>query len=331
MSSRFLVAAAVVAVAVSGTIILGRGATPEDIAQLTTQLGDANWETRSEAYYQVVDIGAAGSHVRVGAALSNVFKSYPGQADPLKVALIKTLDAENKVVKTTESLGEDFTDYYGDLISGVTSWPDPRSVGPLSDAMGTGHMVVSTLASLGQAAVGPVMEKLRAEGGINKQAACVVLGMLMDPANPSSIKDPATRARIKDELKRAAQDVAGAYIRAAAVEGLAKVGDKDVVAFLSNVARTDGYDASSLVGQSSAFPVREAAVAALQKVGQSESSPASNDALGALKALAGGGQGVPAPAQDIAKDVLKRWGLGLRPKTEPPPEQKPAPKPPANP
>ena len=134
----------------------------------------------------------------------------------------------------------------------------------LSDAVGTGNMVIRRLASFGQAALEPVLAQLGtdpatqlARDPMSKQGASIVLGLLLDPSNPASIKDPATRNRIKEALKTAAKDAAGAYIRTAAVEALARVDDVDVVAFLTDVAGRDGFQATA--GKPTSFPVREAA------------------------------------------------------------------------
>jgi HEAT repeat protein len=201
--------------------------------------------------------------------------------------------------------------------------------------MGTGHLVIRTLAGFGQAALDPVMAKLQSEGGVAKQGACVVLGLLLDPANPASIKDPAARKRIKDALKKAAQDMAGAYVRAAAAEGLARLDDPDIVPFLSNLAATDGYDASNVVGTEGDFPVRKAAMASLRSLGANSSSPASQDALDALaklglegpasvrgdavdllKGLAAGGPGTPGAGKDEAKKRLQKVLFGAPKKPE---------------
>jgi hypothetical protein len=181
----------------------------------------------------------------------------------------------------------------------------------------------------------PVLEKLRTEGGVAKQGACIVLGILLDPANPAGIKDPATRNKVRDELKKAAQDMAGAYVRTAAVEGLAKLKDPEVVSFLAGIAQKDGYDASQLVGKPGSFPVREAAAAALHKIGQDGSGTAGQsavEALGklsqegsgsvkgsaaeALRDLAGGESNASKTAQDTANQLLRKWNLGLAKKPE---------------
>lgn len=310
----------------SGALIVGqRGPTDADVGPLVQQLGLPTWEQRSTAFYQLTAIGARGNpSLRVAPAVAALRRDVPQQADALALGLARALDAENRVVQQSASLNETFTDYYGDLVTAVTSLRDPRSAGALSGAMSTGHLAVQTLASFGQASLDPVLARLRTDGGVAKQAACIVLGLLLDPANPASIKDPAARARIKDALESAARDAAGAYVRAAAVEGLAKVGDQQVVALLLDLARSDSYDASSLTGQPGSFPVRQAALTALRDLGQNRTGATGAEALNALRALAGTDDAKGGSAAEVAKDVLKRWRLGGKPAGQ---EQKP-PKPP---
>ena len=307
-----------------------------EAARLTAQLSDANWEKRSDAFYGLVQLGAKGEkHARVGPSLSNLLRDLPGKAEEIKRALTKTLETENELVKASAELVEEFSDYYGDLLSAVTSLRDPRSIKGLSEAMGTGHMVTRTLASFGEAAMNPVLEKLRTEGGVSKQGAAIVLGRLLDPDNPASIKDPASREKIKVELKKAAQDMAGAYIRAAAVEGLAKLKDPEIVSFLTDIARKDGYDASQFVGKPGSFPVREAATAGLLRLGQDGESatgknavdalgklsqegpaPVRSDAVDALVELAASDPNASRASQDAASRVLRKLNLGLARRTE---------------
>ncbi len=294
MTSRTWVIAIVCVLAVCGSLILGqeRGAAVKEVGDLTRQLGDTDPQKRSDAFYRLIDIGSkTDTRGRVRVAVAALLKDFPEKADDIKVSMTKALDTENQVVKRSASLEEDFTEYYGDLIAAVTSFRDIRSVKPLSDAVGTGHMVVGTLASFGQAALDPILEKMSSEEGPVKQGACIVLGLLLDPANPANIKDTKTRDRIKEELKKAAQDVAGAYIRSTAVEALAKLDDPAIVSFLSDIAQKDDYDAAQFVGKPGSFPVREAAVAALHKLGEKGSGEVGKGALDSLTQLGKDGSG----------------------------------------
>jgi hypothetical protein len=180
----------------------------------------------------------------------------------------------------------------------------------------------------------------------------MVLGLLLDPSNPASIKDPANRSRIKEALKTAAKDAAGAYIRTAAVEALAKVDDVDVVAFLTDVAGKDGFQATA--GKPSSFPVREAAALALAKLGQNNNSAAGKPALDALSRLGRDGssptarsvaaqaltslvtdsEATPAPVRNAARDALLKIGFGQPTRAQQPagaPEPAPASPPAATP
>ena len=271
---RTWIAALAGAAAVScSAIILGQAeeAPAKAAVRFTVQLADSNPGKRAEAFYALIGLGSKGEKgARVGPALAALLQEIPESADAVKLALIRTLETENRLVDAENRLAEagnqpasgrpalteEYTDYYGDLITAVTWSRDARSIRALSGAMGTGHMVIRTLSSFGEAAVEPVLEKLRSEGLTrpDKQAACIILGLFLDPANPNRVKDPKAREKIRrtleDELKKAAQDAGGAYLRAAAAEGLAKVGGAgSVSSFLSGIAGKEGERGGEALGR----------------------------------------------------------------------------------
>ena len=349
-------------VGVSSALILGQirdAAALAEVSQLTAQMAQLAPETRSDAFYQLIEMGSGSDpSARVGPATLALLKDFPEKSDEIQVAFTRTLETENRVVKTTPSLDDEYTNYYGDLITAVVSFNDARSVNALSDAVGTGNMVIRRLAGFGQAALEPVLAQLGtdpatklARDPMSKQGASIVLGLLLDPSNPASLKDPATRNRIKDALKTAAKDAAGAYIRTAAVEALARVDDVDVVTFLTDVAGRDGFQATA--GKPTSFPVREAAALGLAKLGQKNESAAGKPALEALTRLGREGSNpvarsvaeqaltnlavdsdaTPAPVRNAARDALLKLGFGAPKRTEPAaaPEQAPAAQPTAPP
>jgi hypothetical protein len=345
----------VAGIGVSGALIVGQirdAAVLAQVSQLTAQMAQPSPDTRIEAFYHLIEMGSGTDPTaRVGPATLALLKDFPEKSDEIQVTFTRTLETENGVVKASPSLNEDYTNYYGDLVTAVVSFNDARSVKALSDAVGTGNMVIRRLAGFGQAALEPVLAQLSADPNtrlprdpISKQGASVVLGLLLDPSNPAGIKDPATRSRIKDALKAAAKDAAGAYIRTAAVEALSKIDDVDVVAFLTDVAGKDGFQATA--GKPTTFPVREAAALALAKVGQRNENAAAKPALDALTKLgsqgsspaartaaaqalthlAGDSEATPAPVRSAARDALLRLGFGTLKKPDPAaaPEQAPA-------
>lgn len=328
-------------IAASTAILLGQARTAaqtEQVTRLTTQLARPVATERIEAFYGLIDMGAATSRsTSVAPSVQALLRDYPQQAETIQASMTRTLETENAAVKGASDLSEDYSDYYGDLIAAVVSFNDARSARALSDAIGTGNMVIRRLASFGQAALEPVLAQLatdpatgRPRDVMSRQGASIVLGLLLDPENPASIKDPATRARIKDALKVAARDAASAYARTAAVESLARVNDPDVVNFLKDVIAQDNFQAT--VGKPSSFPVREAAALALAKVSQNtQSATAAKPALEALTQLGRDGstpgareaaaqaltslatdqQATPPAVRTAARDALRRLGFGV--------------------
>jgi len=356
MNKRIWFLSLAASVGASSALILGQisnAAAVAEISRLTALLAQPSPNARIDAFYDLIEMGSGSDpSARVGPAILALLNGYPEKSDEIQLTFTRTLDTENRVVKTTPSLDEEYTNYYGDLITAVVSLNDARSVNALSDAVGTGNMVIRRLAAFGQTALEPVLAQLGtdpvtrlARDPISKQGASMVLGLLLDPSNPASIKDPANRNRIKEALKTAAKDTAGAYIRTAAVEALARVDDVDVVAFLSEVAGRDGFQATA--GKPSSFPVREAAALALAKLGQNNGSAAGKPALDALSrlgregsspaarsaaaqaltSLAGDSEATPAPVRNAARDALLKLGFGPPARAQQPagaPEQAPA-------
>jgi hypothetical protein len=327
----------VAGIAVSSALIIGQirdAAALAAVSQLTTLMAQPSPDTRLDAFYQLIEMGSGNTAAGVGPAALALLKDYPEKSEEIRDTFTRTLETENRVVKSGASLNEDYATYYGDLITAVVSFNDTRSVESLSNAMGSGNMVIRRLVSFGEAALEPVLEQLgtdpatrSASDPLSKQAASIVLGLLLDPANPAGIQDPATRNRIKEALKTAARDLAGGYIRTAAVEALAKVDDVDVVRFLTEIGGKDGFQATA--GKPTSFPVREAAALALAKLGQNSESAAGKPAIEgltklgtnpgarsaaaqALTNLVGDTEATPPVVRNAARDALLKLGLGTQ-------------------
>jgi hypothetical protein len=173
-------------------------------SRLIAKLGDSKWQSRRDAFYRLLHLGGAAPDARVDQAAASTLGRFPDRANEIRAALTKALEAESAFVKRSPSLTEDYTDYYGDLITVVVSLKDPRSVKALVAALGTGNMVIDALAAFGQAAADPVIELLGREPDPTvKQSACAVLRSLLEPTNPGRVTDPAARKRIEEALARA--------------------------------------------------------------------------------------------------------------------------------
>jgi len=216
-------------------------------------LEDADWRNRSTAFYRLLKADSA--RVEPRRALSDLLRKWPERSDDIKLALVKVLERENALEKEREAVilqkyakeGPDFPhpfpdaeermEYYEDLIAAVTSLRDTRSLEALIGALRTGYMV-STLAGFGDAALDRMIELLNRGDTGTRGSASFVLAHMLDAQNVSRVSDPLSRQKIKDALLRAVRD-SSPYVRLESVEGLAKLGDLDVIPLIRNLATGD--------------------------------------------------------------------------------------------
>ena len=121
-------------------------------------------------------------------------------------------------------------------------------------AVATGSMATSTLAGFGDAALDRVLEVFNSGENIARHSACGVLSEMLDEKNAAKVSNPVSRRKIKDALIRAAGDQSR-FLRLGGIEGLAKLGDRDVIPLIRNLATSDP-----------AKQVRDAADEALKKL-----------------------------------------------------------------
>ncbi|OGP23526.1 MAG: hypothetical protein A2038_08090 [Deltaproteobacteria bacterium GWA2_57_13] len=240
------------------------------------QLEDPHWRNRSEAFYALLALAGPGLDSR--SALTSLLKSAPEKSDEIKLALIKLLERENAFLEeyakdyriTNVPLGEESGEYYADLIAAVSSLKDIRSLDALLGAIRTGTMVTDALAEFGLAAVDPVIQKLNNRE--ERLPAVITLGQMLEPRNYPKVSDPASREKIKKALINATSDQSDS-VRLLAIEGLAKLGDADVIPFIENAAINDPYDQSEFIrglggkpDKKNFYPVRERAKELLEKL-----------------------------------------------------------------
>ncbi len=305
MNRKTLAMSTLLVMAVSWFLMQGQEPEKPDaeVGRLLAQMSDSNWEQRSAAFYGLVALARrfedAPEDQREATAIQHLNRSLPARAPEIKSTLTRTLDTENKAVKGSADITEDHSDYYADLIAAVTAFDDSKSAETLTEAMGTGNMVIKALAGFGDAGARAVMKRMEAADAqtgsdaqapamhdlrVLKQSGCLVLGRLLDPANPDGIKSQKMRDEIKSVLKKTAVEQGSAYVRMAAVKGLAKLSDQDVVPFLSQIAKSDTYDASKFIEDPGAaqFPVRAAALSSLSEMGKGSSNSVQKQAVAAL-------------------------------------------------
>ena len=233
------------------------------LEQSLKQLEDPNWKNREEAFYGLLGLGAS-VYQEPNDALASLLQKFPEKSDEIKLALIEVLEREHSFQKKydaeyrrtgvhpgAEGYGEG---YYANLIWAVSSLKDVRSLNGLMGAITTGSMATSTLAGFGDAALDRVLEVFNSGENIARHSACGVLSEMLDEKNAAKVSNPVSRRKIKDALIRAAGDQSR-FLRLGGIEGLAKLGDRDVIPLIRNLATSDP-----------AKQVRDAADEALKKL-----------------------------------------------------------------
>jgi len=258
--------------AVTSPALLCYGQQPDSLAleQAIRHLKDPDWKDRSAAFHKLLGMRSVGAEPR--SALAGLLRKWPDKSDEIKLALIKLLEKENVVTRERSDLflreyakkgpdmpdpfpdGEERSEYYATVVAAVTSLRDTRSLDALLGAIQTGGMVTSALAGLGSAALDRVIEALNSSDAGIRLSAGIVLGKMLDAENAPRVNDPVSRQKIKGALIRAAGD-RSPNVRLAGVQGLPKLGDRDVTPLIQNLATSDP-----------AKQVRDAANEALKKL-----------------------------------------------------------------
>jgi hypothetical protein len=257
--------------AILAILALSSVARSQDLAPLVGQLRSGEPRQRMEAFYGILSQSAPpGAGTGVRAAIARLAPNNPA----LRAALIEALRIENAYVRQGRELGDDFSDYYGDLLAAVTGLRDPRAIPVLVEAMGTGNMVMEALAEFGQPAAEAVLERLNAGG--SRRSACVVLGRMLEAGGAGRLTDPAVRGRIEEALMNASGSFS-AYVRLSALEALTHS---------DNAGR------------------RKLAVDGLQAFAEGSGGVAQAAAFHSLRLMAGPGAGGASPVQELAIQAL---------------------------
>lgn len=253
----------------------------DQIASLLQQMQSADWESRSIAFYRLLDLAFEGEfNGRTGqipSALSKLSKKYPANADEMNLTLVRLLETENNFVRehekkfeqTRETLTEDYTDYYGDLIGTVAGLKDSRAVTALVGAINTGNMATNGLAELAPFSIDVVAEKVDSNDLLTRDAAVMTLSQMLEPANIKRLETqiPGSRDKIKQLLIGKTKD-ADFNVRLSAIEGLAKLPDADAVKVLEDISKNDPHQFNPVNGKIKSYPVREAAKKYLNQMKQ---------------------------------------------------------------
>ena len=243
---------------------------------LCQRMTSPEWKTRRDAFYQLIWLGdPAADHetARFPGAVKALCSQHPGEADAIRRSLIELLEHENSVgggfARRGGNFGEDFSDYYGDVIGTVSGLNDQAAIPALLGALDTGGMAQRGLARFGPTALPQVLSLLHDTGanGTRRAGAVWVLHDMLTPPYGGKMIDPSVRARMDDELLSSATD-ADFAVRLAAVTALGDTGDPRAIPVLRWL---EANDPVRLTGEANnggdLYPVRLAAERALLKLG----------------------------------------------------------------
>lgn len=224
---------------------------------------------RSAAFYDLTEVGCphcAHSDFPVIDGLQNAIAMGAVSKDSLVDQLTSLLNTESKVYYTSGSLTEEYSDYVGDLVQAVSFFGDKRSVSVLFAFVSSGNMAANALAALGDPSLALVSHSLvdPTTDPLTRLALYSVLRKMTLKKNPDRFDNvEVSRATIKSALKQGLSET-NFFSRIEAVNGLAELGDPDVMPLLQNLYSHDTYsDSPQGVLQ---YPVREAAQKALDKL-----------------------------------------------------------------
>jgi beta-lactam-binding protein with PASTA domain len=150
-------------------------------------LGSADPAVRESGFYSLLGPGTDLVGSTIATKLQSLLGANASLADQIKVALNNALSLENVLVAQsnqtlTTSLDEDYTDYYANLISAVSSLNDPRFVTSMIGASKSGGGSLSGLIAMGPAAIGPLVASLNAGDSLRDAAlGFALIGMVQRP------------------------------------------------------------------------------------------------------------------------------------------------------
>jgi hypothetical protein len=172
-----------------------RQATPQDnrkLSETLARLESTNMEIRENGFDDLrAEIGTYSGNGNTGQLLNDFLTKYPGQAERLKVALVRMLKLENE--KPTEN--------YPEVIDIVASLNDDRAIPALLGAMDTGQMAIQGLMKYGDKTLDAVLGRLNdPEAGIRAAAVSVAITIL------AAKGDAVSRSKIRNITETALKD-----------------------------------------------------------------------------------------------------------------------------
>jgi hypothetical protein len=253
-----------------------------EIMSALRAMDDSNWETRKTGLQALMQITASQQGpveaAQFPSQLRALFSGAPKDRDRVVTALIALLSRENANAHggTTSAgqLGEDYFNFYGDVIASVVALNDRRAIPALLGAIETGGMVTRSLASFGDAALPGILQRVNDPDVVVRMGAINALTEMLGK-NPALFNsNPMEIEQVKRAFLNAAADNEPG-VRMVAVRGLAALKDPSVVPVIQKLAESDP---TSLPGQADGgkdlYPVRLAAQRALASIsGQTQDPP----------------------------------------------------------
>jgi hypothetical protein len=216
---------------------------------------------RAQAFYKILNLANPNNNSPSlrprSAGLARFARSHP----ELVPALASLLELENIRVQSP-SLGEEYSNYYGDLIGCVAALRDARAATGLLGAIATGNMAIQGLAALGDVVVPGVIRASRAQGETNvvtRDAAVFTIGEMVHGVNGARLSNSATAA-VREALFPALRDE-DPMVRLTALDAIVVFHDDSVRTAVDRLSRSDPFTKTS-AGRST-YPIREKAASYL--------------------------------------------------------------------
>ena len=251
----------IILVALSG-LLYAQANTPAlqtQIAQDFAKFKSDNYSQRYAAFADLTSIrcSTCKPSMQILDGIENAIHSGAVTHDEIASHLIELLTKEADYEKeirqqfdaTNDSIAPPgYYDYLGDLLVAVIQMRDPRSLDVLFDFLDRGGMVANSIASFGDPALKQTLTELDSPESVHmpsvtpdsrRLANYVVLSHMAEAKNLQKFSDPAaSRAVIKNRLLAGVSE-SSIWVRSAAVKGLGKLGDPDLIPVLESVAAKD--------------------------------------------------------------------------------------------
>jgi HEAT repeat protein len=186
------------------------------------------------AFYRILS-PTPGQRVNVGERTSRLLRDHQSERQIIVPALIDLLERED--VRVQSPFGEEFSNYYGDLIWCVATLRDARSVNALLGAVKTGNLATDGLAALGEDALPGILRALDSTDSGVRYGVLRVLEKMVNPSAQLSLGS-ASREQVRTALLRGVEDE-DAFNRRVAIRALEPFADANVRRVVLSRSTTD--------------------------------------------------------------------------------------------